>query len=506
MPGEVFTPDTTGGAYVPPPIPYVDYTPPPVPLALPQSLTGPFPNPNQFPAGPYASSQPVTTPPAMGGLSPSTINTANAAEQGQADPGRLQAFIAWVRSNPAQAASVGLTGLTALLGIGGVIQALSAGDPQTTQVVQRALTTASPTETAAFQAAISGINQIGQFAFGPSAPPPLPGMPTNLPQASPTNQGLGGMLGGLMPYEAGAIGTGLQHNMAGLNNFYQTAFPLAQQFGQQGVAESYNQNNLLNTLAAVPDRIDWTMSPDIQEAFMGDVLGFANGIIPGLYDPAANQALDEIFNARAGDIDRFVENSLQNVMDTAHSRGFQGGMEIFREGAPAALLAPTLSEATRQFGNLAGERAQAGINLGTQLPLLGSQIDTARMGNIFGATNNLANITQAYNTPLALRTQGLPTLAGIQQGYTRNLLDFGQQGIGNNLDFIRATTAPASVAGNIGVGSEGNRVAGASTTSTTTTPGAGMLGAFGPTASLLGGVGGFATGIGLMNNPAGGIR
>ena len=110
----------------------------------------------------------------------------------------------------------------------------------------------------------------------------------------------------------------------------------------------------------------------------------------------------------------------------------------------------------------------------------------------------LQQAAQGYTTPLSVALGGGLNLSNLNQNIIQALGNFGQQGTANQLDFLRAISAP--LGGLSGLSNTAQLGAGSTTTQNQPFN---LLNAFAPTASLLGGIGGAMTGIGaLQGNPS----
>jgi hypothetical protein len=211
--------------------------------------------------------------------------------------------------------------------------------------------------------------------------------------------------------------------------------------------------NLPNT-AAMPD-------PYLNAMLSQNAYGMAMGGLPALGDPMLQSRLDQIYQGRNIDIERGLDNYISQVRDRMNQQGWEGGVgDTLRQGPGQALLAPALAEAVRQRGTLAGQRAAQEIQLAQSLPLQAAQLGQFPFNQNLASSQNFQGIAGAYNTPIAMRTQAPISLY--------NAMNAGR-----------------------GTNSQTTQIA----------PGPSLLDAFGPTASLLGGVGGLFGGIGRMSQP-----
>ena len=228
--------------------------------------------------------------------------------------------------------------------------------------------------------------------------------------------------------------------------------------------------------------------------------GMAQGNLPAL-NPQLRAQIGQTFEPYQQDINRQLDQALRGALERSRQQGFAGGTEVFREGTPAALLAPGLAETTRQQGTLSGLRAQAELALAQSLPQQGGNLANQLFQQQLGQNQALQQAAQGYTTPMSIALSGGLNLSNLNQNIIQALGNFGQQGMGNQLDFLRAISAPLSGLS----GLAGSAQAGAGSTMTQNQP-FNLLSAFAPTAQLLGGIGGAMTGYGAMSgqyqNPA----
>ena len=110
--------------------------------------------------------------------------------------------------------------------------------------------------------------------------------------------------------------------------------------------------------------------------------------MPTLANPQAQSYFQNILGGQNASVDYQSTNALTDAMQQLRNRGFAGGAEIFREGAPAAAMGPILAQANAQKAmNLGNINAQQ-LAYAMQLPKLGADLGTAQLNqqNIpFGA-------------------------------------------------------------------------------------------------------------------------
>ena len=189
---------------------------------------------------------------------------------------------------------------------------------------------------------------------------------TTTPSAlqSPQVQQLLGSTGTIAPGGAGGApgaytgGTGLQ-GAAG-----QAAANLQ---GPQGL--------LQGQIGAIPQ-----LNPAIQAAIGQNALGFSRGEVPTLANPQAQQYFQNMLGGQNAAVDYQTANALTDAIQQLRARGFAGGSEIFRQGAPAAAMGPILAQANAQKAmNLGNINAQQ-LGYATALPQLGANLNAAQLG------------------------------------------------------------------------------------------------------------------------------
>lgn len=290
---------------------------------------------------------------------------------------------------------------------------------------------------------------------------------------------------------------------------------------------------LLNRQQALTDpSAQYRADPALLNALNTQAMGAAQGNLPALNDTLRGQ-IGRVYEGRLQDVNRYVDSGLMDALERARAQGFHGGAEVFREGAPGALVDRTMAEAVRQRGTLAGLQAQDELSLAQALPLLGanlatqganigfsgnaqnralaellggmtnqrlaipqlaSGLETQRVGTEAAKLGALGGAAGAYNTPLSIGVQGGSNLVNLNQQLAESLGGFANVGQSQRQGLIGAATGAGNVL-------QQGRLAGAGSSQTTSQPSS-LLDAFAPTASLLGGVGGLLSGIGNMNRPA----
>ena len=202
----------------------------------------------------------------------------------------------------------------------------------------------------------------------------------------------------------------------------------------------------------------------ILRAFTPTATNIARGQLP--ITPELEQSVEQAFSPAMGDL-------ASQLIEAARQRGFAGGSELLLQ-APASAIGQTA------LRDLQGQMAGAKLNLAQQFPQL------------------VAQASGAYSTPAALRMQGASQLGNLNQNLIAALGGFGQQGMGNRLDFLRAATSPLQASGFLASQQQAGRLGAGGQTQTTTTPGS-LLESFAPLASLLGGAGNMLVGAGMLS-------
>lgn len=151
--------------------------------------------------------------------------------------------------------------------------------------------------------------------------------------------------------------------------------------GLQGAAGQASSNLqgpgglLQGQINAIPQ-----LNPAIQAAIGQNALGFSQGNVPTLNNPQAQQYFQNMLGGQNAAVDYQTGNSLTDAIQSLRSRGFAGGSEIFREGAPAAAMGPIVAQANAQKAMNLGNINSQQLNYATGLPMLGSQLNTAQLG------------------------------------------------------------------------------------------------------------------------------
>lgn len=182
------------------------------------------------------------------------------------------------------------------------------------------------------------------------------------------------------------------------------------------------QGLLQGQIGAIPQ-----LNPQIQAAIGQNALGFSQGNVPTLANPQAQQYFQNILGGQNAAVDYQTTNSLSDAIQNLRARGFAGGSEIFREGAPAAAMGPILAQANAQKAQNLGNINQQQLTYATGLPLLGSQLATQQLSQqavpfsaYTSALGSQAQIPQALLQ--ALMAQGGSTSTSTATGAPPNLL------------------------------------------------------------------------------------
>lgn len=145
--------------------------------------------------------------------------------------------------------------------------------------------------------------------------------------------------------------------------------------GQAANALQGPQGLLQGQIGAIPQ-----LNPAIQAAIGQNALGFSRGDVPTLNNPQAQQYFQNVLGGQNAAVDYQTGNSLEAALQQLRARGFAGGSEIFREGAPAAAMGPVVAQGNAQKSmNLGNINAQQ-LAYAAQLPLWGSQLNTQQLG------------------------------------------------------------------------------------------------------------------------------
>jgi hypothetical protein len=169
------------------------------------------------------------------------------------------------------------------------------------------------------------------------------------------------------------------------------------------------------------------LNPAIQAAIGQNALGFSRGDVPTLNNPQAQQYFQNILGGQNAAVDYQSANALTDAMQQLRNRGFAGGAEIFREGAPAAAMGPILAQANAQKAmNLGNINAQQ-LGYAAQLPLWGSQLASQQLAQQtvpFGAYTTAAQTQGGIPMDLlrALMGQGGSSTTQTTTGAAPNLL------------------------------------------------------------------------------------
>lgn len=265
--------------------------------------------------------------------------------------------------------------------------------------------------------------------------------------------------------------TGLMSQLGGRTPTEESAFG--------GAAQRLDQRG------SIQDALQQLMGPQVGPG-AANILGGQESILSALGPAATDLAkgkltispelamtIEQAFQPKMGDI-------ATQLINAARERGFAGGAELLLQ-APASQLGQTAAR------DLQGQMAAAKLEAALKFP------------------QAAAELSNAMNTPAAIRMQGASQLAGMDQNLIAALGGLGQSGMQNRLGFLQALTAPANAAANIAGTQANTRLGSAGQTSTTTVPST-LLDAFAPLGGFLGGIGGALGGIAaLSGNPRSGL-
>jgi hypothetical protein len=164
--------------------------------------------------------------------------------------------------------------------------------------------------------------------------------------------------------------------------------------GLQGAAGQASSNLqgpqglLQGQINAIPQ-----LNPAIQAAIGQNALGFSQGNVPTLNNPQAQGYFDNILGGQNASVDYQTANSLEAALQSLRGRGFAGGAEVFREGAPAAAMGPVVAQGNAQRAMNRGNVDAQRLAYATQLPRLGADLAAAQMNQAqipFGAYTDTA--------------------------------------------------------------------------------------------------------------------
>lgn len=185
---------------------------------------------------------------------------------------------------------------------------------------------------------------------------------------------------------------------------------ITQNMAPQGLMNQ--QQNALNYAAGslpAPDAL-------LNQNLIANAQGMATGNLPAL-SPQLQGQINNIYGSQWNNINRYLEDYLVNVRDQMNNQGWEGGTyDVLRQGPGQAMFAPGIREATRQQGLLAGQAAQAGINLAQQLPMNALQLGGGVLQQGLAANQGALNLANAFNQPIQTRNQvPLTMFQGLNQ-------------------------------------------------------------------------------------------
>ncbi len=222
--------------------------------------------------------------------------------------------------------------------------------PQQTNMLSQALGVAPGVITA-----LAGLGMLGGAAaalFGSGNKPGTAQSTSTTQSNALTNPAVQGLLGSAGSTQGGAYtGGGGLLGAAG-----------------QGASNLQGPQGLLQgQIGAIPQ-----LNPAIQNAIGQNALGFSQGNVPTLNSPQAQQYFQNILGGQNAAVDYNTGNSLSDAIQNLRARGFAGGSEIFREGAPAAAAGPILAQANAQKAQNLGNINAQQLQYATALPTLGA--------------------------------------------------------------------------------------------------------------------------------------
>ena len=163
---------------------------------------------------------------------------------------------------------------------------------------------------------------------------------------------------------------------------------------------------LQGQIGAIPQ-----LNPTIMAAINQNALGLSQGDVPTLASPQAQAYFQNVLGGQNAAVDYNTGNALSDAIAQLNARGFAGGADIFREGAPAAAMGPILAQANAQKAmNLGNINAQQ-LAYALQLPQIGSQLATQALNQ--------------QQVPFNAYTQALSSQSGIPQALLNALMQAG---------------------------------------------------------------------------------
>ena len=240
----------------------------------------------------------------------------------------------------AQLAGLGIGGLTAGVGLIGVLQKAMQGDQTARQEVSRIVGTGTSEERAALRGAFQQFQTLQQFATGSPA-------------------GLMQQLGANAPPAQAALAQGT----AGLGSLATQAGGLTQSLLPQLTGAPGGTTGLTGALGG-------------QDQILNLLTQAASGNLP----PELTRLVEQAFQPQLGNI-------ATQAIEAARQRGFAGGAELLNQAPAGALAGPALSD-------LQGQMAQAKLGL---IPMLGQAAGaySTPAALRMSGTSNLMNLNQS---------------------------------------------------------------------------------------------------------------
>ena len=293
--------------------------------------------------------------------------------------------------------------------------------------------------------------------------------------------GLMGRISGRSPFEDLAYAQGI----GGLSELQASAMPASLPLMGLGGAVpglAASQAGLLGQAGGnVPQ-----MNPAFQAALAQQAARAAGGGLPSL-DPATEALVNAMFSGPQAELEGAMANIVQNAVEQGRRRGFTYDLQ---EGPVRQMVSQEMPGIARAQALLESQKAAQKLSLAQSLPMLGGQLEAARMNPLATSAGTLGSLSGMYNQPLALRFAGMESAGRLGGGTSEALTRLGQQGIMSQVDLVNALA---------GLGRSQQRPGG--TTQTTLDQPFSLMDAFDPLSKILGGVGGVLGGLGSMNRP-----
>jgi len=181
------------------------------------------------------------------------------------------------------------------------------------------------------------------------------------------------------------------------------------------------------------------LNPEIQAALNRNALAMSQGQVPTLQDQQALDYFNNILQGQQAAVDYNAQNAMQDMIRSMQARGFSGGLDILREGAPAAAAGPLLAQANAQKAmNLGNINAQQ-LAYATQLPQTAAALYAQQLAAqgvpynaILAAVNQLLTAGGTNTVGTTSGTSGGQTTSGTSGGQTTSGTSGGQMTSGTS--------------------------------------------------------------------------